>query len=119
FRSSGEKPFLYYTFDLLYLEGFDTRALPIEVRKDLLRQVISKTAPGPVQFSDHVLGNGESFFKEASRLHLEGIVSKRLGRPYLADRGTDWLKVKCSLREEFVIGGFTTPSGSRTGFGAL
>jgi bifunctional non-homologous end joining protein LigD len=58
-------------------------------------------------------------FAEAARLKLEGIVSKRLGRPYTGRRSPDWLKVKCSLREEFVIGGFTTPSGGRKHFGAL
>ncbi len=58
-------------------------------------------------------------FAQAARLKLEGIICKRRGRPYVAGRGNDWLKVKCSLHEEFVVGGFTKPSGSRGGFGAL
>ena len=65
-----------------------------------------------------MVGNGDAFFAEAARW-LEGIISKRLGRPYAPGRGHDWLKVKCSLQEEFVIGGFTKPTGSRSHFGAL
>lgn len=119
FQSPSDKPFLYYAFDLLYLDGYDTRPAPIEARKELLRIILPREDHSPIKFSDHVVGNGAAFFKEASRLHLEGIVSKRAGRPYVAERSTDWLKVKCSMREEFVIGGFTSPSGSRNGFGAL
>ena len=119
FQSAGPRPFLYYAFDLLYLEGYDIRPAPIEARKELLRIIVPKENHSPIRFSDHVVGNGAAFFKEASRLHLEGIVSKRAGRPYVAGRSTDWLKVKGSMREEFVIGGFTPPSGSRSGFGAL
>ena len=74
---------------------------------------------GPFKFSDHAIGNGATLFAEAARLKLEGIVSKRLGRPYTGRRSPDWLKVKCSLREEFVIGGFTKPGGGRKHFGAL
>jgi len=119
FLSDGSTPFQFYCFDLLYLDGFDLRAKPIEDRKSLLAQLITSGAHGPLHFSDHVVGNGPKFFAEAARLHLEGIISKRLGRPYSSGRGLDWLKVKCSLREEFVVGGFTTPGGSRTHFGAL
>jgi bifunctional non-homologous end joining protein LigD len=119
FQSAGQRPFLYYAFDLLHLEGYDTRPAPIEVRKELLRSILPKEDHSPIKFSDHVAGNGPACFKKASQLHLEGIVSKRAGRPYVAERNNDWLKVKCSMREEFVIGGFTPPSGSRGGFGAL
>jgi bifunctional non-homologous end joining protein LigD len=65
------------------------------------------------------VGNGATLFAEAARLKLEGIVSKKLGRPYTPGRTLDWLKVKCSLREEFVIGGFTKPGGGRKHFGAI
>ena len=64
-------------------------------------------------------GSGEEIIDQACHLHLEGIISKRRGSPYRPGRGLDWLKVKCSKREEFVIGGFTKPSGSRSHFGAL
>jgi bifunctional non-homologous end joining protein LigD len=119
FQIPGSAPFQFYCFDLLYLNGFDLRENPIEDRKSLLAQIIPSGSDGLLHFSDHVVGNGPKCFAEASRLRLEGIVSKRLGRPYSPGRGLDWLKIKCSLREEFVIGGFTVPSGARSHFGAL
>ncbi len=117
FQSGSESTFLYYAFDLLHLDGYDLRPAPIEERKETLRMLMP--AEGPFHYGDHVIGSGSEFLAEAARLHLEGIVSKRLGRPYSPGRSLDWLKVKCSLREEFVIGGFTKPGGSRRYFGAL
>jgi len=117
FQTASATSFQFFCFDLLYLDGYDLRQAPIEDRKAILRRIIPDDAH--VKFSDHVVGDGATVFAEASRLHLESIVSKRLGRPYTAGRGGDWLKIKCSLREEFVIGGFTAPSGSRNHFGAL
>ena len=119
FQTAGSTPFQFFCFDLLYLDGYDLRSKPIEDRKSLLGNIIPSGEHGLLHFSDHVAGNGPRFFAEASRLHLEGIISKRLGRPYSPGRGLDWLKIKCSLREEFVIGGFTAPDGSRSHFGAL
>ena len=119
FQSSASAPFLYYAFDLLYVNDQDVRHLPIEARKQLLHTLVANGAAGEIRYSDHVVGQGPKFFAEAARLHLEGIISKRLGRPYREGRGFDWLKIKCSLRDEFVIGGFTQPSGSRSNFGAL
>lgn len=119
FQTLGTTPFLYFVFDLLYCEGYDTRAVPIEVRKKLLRKIIPRDELSLIKFSEHVVGSGPKYFAEAARLNLEGIVSKRLGSAYVGARGTDWIKVKCSLQEEFVIGGFTRPSGMRTNFGAL
>ena len=116
---TGQAPFLFYAFDLLYLNGLDLRDAAIEDRKSVLRAVIPEGDEGPFKFSDHVVGNGATLFAEAARLKLEGIVSKRLGRPYTGRRSPDWLKVKCSMREEFVIGGFTKPGGGRKHFGAL
>lgn len=119
FQSSEPAPFLFYAFDLLFLNGYDVSAAPIEERKAILQKIIPTKADYSVKYSEHVVGNGEVFFAEAARLGLEGIISKRLGRPYAPGRGRDWLKVKCSLQEEFVIGGFTEPTGSRSHFGAL
>jgi bifunctional non-homologous end joining protein LigD len=118
FQSSESVPFFYYVFDLLHLNGFDLTGAPLEERKDILSRLLRKQN-GTIRYSDHVVGNGETFFEQSSKLGLEGIISKRLGRPYVAGRGEDWLKTKCSLREEFVIGGFTRPEGARTHFGAL
>jgi bifunctional non-homologous end joining protein LigD len=108
---------LYYAFDLPYVDGYDLRDVPLAQRKALLRQIV---ADGPVvRYSDHVEGNGPGFFDEACRLGLEGIISKRADSRYQATRGRDWQKVKCGLRQEFVIGGYTDPQGARSGFGAL
>ena len=118
FESTEAVTFYYYVFDLLHLNGFDLTDAPLEDRKEILKRLLRKSK-GAIRFSDHVIGNGEAFFDEASKLGLEGIISKRLGRPYTPGRGNDWLKVKCSLREEFVIGGYTKPEGARSHFGAL
>jgi len=119
FQSGNVAAFQFYVFDLLYLNGYDIQAIAIEDRKSLLKKILSDLLDKSLKYSEHVVGHGANVFAEAARLHLEGIISKRLGRPYAPGRGLDWLKVKCSLREEFVIGGFTSPSGSRGHFGAL
>jgi bifunctional non-homologous end joining protein LigD len=119
FKASAPAPFLFYAFDLLFLNGYDVTAASLEERKSLLQQIIPADQNSSVKYSDHMIGHGPRFFAEAARLKLEGIISKRAGRAYMPGRGYDWLKAKCSLREEFVIGGFTKPSGSRKHFGAL
>ncbi|HKN87352.1 MAG TPA: DNA ligase D [Nitrospiraceae bacterium] len=111
---------VYYAFDLLYLDGYDVSLAPLETRKDTLKHLLeAMPQDGPLRYSDHVVGGGQAFYEAACRLGLEGMIAKRKGAPYRGGRGGDWLKVKCLQRQEFVIGGFTDPSGSRTGFGAL
>lgn len=110
---------IYYAFDLLYLDGSDLRGVALEERKKLLgRLVPASIRKGMIRLSEHVVGNGPAFFQRASELGLEGIISKLRDRPYTAGRSFDWLKVKASHRDEFVIGAFTHP-GVRGGFGAL
>jgi bifunctional non-homologous end joining protein LigD len=111
----------YFVFDLLALDGDDVAALPLEQRKARLEELVkpARGKPGGIRYSDHVIGRGGEFFALACRRGLEGIVSKRRGQPYLPGRGSAWLKTKCLLRQELVIGGFTDPEGSRVGFGAL
>ena len=114
----GER-LVYFVFDLLYLDGFDLQGVPLRDRKRLLRTLIPKTA-GQVRFSVDVPGSGAEFFKQACALGLEGAVSKRADSTYRGGTRTrDWVKVKCAQRQEMVIGGFTDPQGSRSGFGAL
>ncbi len=114
-----QEEMVYYLFDLLYLDGYDLRAVALEERKRMLEALLPFSAAGPVRASEHVVGNGEIFFAEACRLGLEGILSKRRDSRYRSGRGHDWVKTKCQLEQEFVIGGFTDPSGSRVGLGAL
>jgi bifunctional non-homologous end joining protein LigD len=108
---------VYCVFDLPYLDGYDLRDAPLDARKAMLKKLVGDGLV--IRYSDHVQGNGAAFFAEAYRMGLEGIVSKRTESRYHASRGRDWQKVKCGLRQEFVIGGYTDPQGARTGFGAL
>jgi len=93
---------------------------PLEERKNELLRLIGKPrARGRLRYSEHVIGKGTNLFAEACRLHMEGIVSKRRDSAYTPGRGNTWFKTKCVMRQEFVIGGFTDPEGSRQGIGAL
>jgi bifunctional non-homologous end joining protein LigD len=106
-----------YLFDLLGLDGQDTRNLPLRTRKEILRQTLSFDEP--LHFTSHRNERGEEFFREACRRGWEGLIAKRADSPYVGKRSRDWLKLKCSHQQELVIGGFTAPQGSRTEFGAL
>jgi bifunctional non-homologous end joining protein LigD len=110
---------VYFVFDLLHLDGRDLRGVALERRKQLLRELLGADPPGPLRYSDHVVGSGHDFFACACELGLEGVVSKRRGGVYRSARSRDWLKVKCIQEQEVVIGGATPPEGSRVGIGAL
>ena len=107
----------YYVFDLLWLDGFDVRALPLRARKRLLRDSLS--TGGTLRLSTHRNGKGEEMFAHACRQGWEGVIAKRADSPYRETRSRDWLKFKCEAGQELVIGGFTAPRGSRTELGAL
>ncbi|KAA5831251.1 non-homologous end-joining DNA ligase [Saccharopolyspora hirsuta] len=107
----------YYVFDLIAFGGVDLTGLSLRTRKRLLRECFEFT--DPLRFSAHRVGTGEEFFREACARGWEGLIAKRADRPYRGGRSRDWLKFKCVADQEFVIGGFTDPKGSRLGFGAL
>lgn len=111
---------VFYAFDLLYLDGYDLRKLPLHKRKDLLRQLLEATDPKPatILVSDHIEGDGRPFFERASDMGLEGIVSKRADAGYEHGRSKTWLKVKAHKTGDFVIGGYT-PSETNSGLGSL
>ena len=111
----------YLVFDLLHLNGLDVTGARLEDRKRLLADLLGpvRDAAGPLRYSDHVVGDGPAFFAQACQHGLEGIVSKLRDAPYRSTRSREWLKVKCSKRQEVVIGGYTDPEGSRVGLGAL
>jgi DNA ligase D-like protein (predicted ligase) len=115
-RATGVEVF-YYLFDLLYFDTFDATQLPLRQRKQLLKDAFDFR--DPLRFSEHRNGEGEKFFEEACAKGWEGLIAKRADSPYRPGRTTDWLKFKCVKDQEFVIGGFTDPQGSRYGFGAL
>lgn len=112
---------LYYVFDLLYLDGHELLTAPLDERRELLRRLVARLPEGGrIVFSEHMTGQGPALAEEACRQGLEGVVSKKSGSPYRpGERGGDWLKTKCRQEQEFVVGGFTDPGGTRVGFGAL
>ncbi len=117
--SEGQgKKFLYYAFDLLYLDGYDLRELPLLSRKETLEQLL-KSAGDPLRYSAHFVEDGELIRRHACRLSLEGIVSKLRNAPYRSGRSKDWIKSKCSERQEFVIAGFVPSTTARKAIGSL
>jgi DNA ligase D-like protein (predicted ligase) len=117
-RGRSHVPVFYYVFDVLWLDGQDTRALPLRTRKQLLRSEL-RFQSNSLRFSTHRNNDGEAFFREACRKGWEGLVAKRAESPYTPKRSRDWLKRKCEQGQELVIGGHTAPRGSRSDFGAL
>ena len=110
-------PVYYYIFDVLWVGGRDVRPLPLRERKQILRDLLAFA--GPLCFTEHIDTDGEAYFRQACASGWEGVIAKRADAPYRAGRTRDWLKFKCEAGQEFVIGGFTDPRGTRTGFGAL
>ena len=109
----------YFAFDLLSLDGRDLRRLPLLERKDALRMLLGDGI-GIMRYTEHFDEPGDLVLRRACELGAEGIVSKRADAPYRSGvRSPDWQKSKCSRRQEFVVGGFTDPSGSRVGVGSL
>jgi bifunctional non-homologous end joining protein LigD len=113
----AEVPVIYYAFDLLYLDGFDLRRVPLEQRKQLLRDHLD--ASDIFRFSDHYPEKGLDLFAAASQKGLEGILAKKRASSYQETRSRDWLKIKITKRQECVVGGYTDPEGSRDYFGSL
>ncbi len=107
----------YYLFDLLRLDGADTRSLPLRSRKSLLRRALTYRAH--LRMTAHRNEGGAESSADACARGWEGLIAKPANGPYRQGRSTDWLKLKCSLGQEFVIGGFTEPAASRVGLGAL
>ncbi len=109
---------LFYAFDLLYLNGFDLREVPLVARKSLLEAVLGDGS-GRLRASGHFDEDGEIVLRHACRLGLEGIVSKLRDSPYRSGRGRSWTKAKCSARQEFVVGGFVPSTAARNAIGSL
>ena len=109
-----------YVFDLLYLDGEDLTRLPLTERKSTLQALLKnskqKTA---LRYSDHFAVEGAEMHEQACAKGLEGIVSKREDAPYIAGRQKTWLKVKCALRQEFIIVGYSAAKSGGRALGAL
>ena len=108
----------YYLFDIMHLDGKNTRGVPVLQRKKLLRESID-FSPRALRFATHRNTFGERYLDEACSKRWEGLIAKNVSSPYEGRRSRNWLKLKCVNEQELVIGGFTDPRGSREGFGAL
>ena len=106
-----------YLFDLMHLEGEDLRDLPLRERKQLLGEAV--TFSEPLRFTEHRTGEPAKVLAEACRRGWEGLIAKDPDAPYRPGRSPAWRKLPCSAGQEFVVGGFTEPSGTRSGFGSL
>jgi DNA ligase D-like protein (predicted ligase) len=110
-------PVFYYLFDVLHLDGADTRHGPLVDRKKLLRGAVR--FQDPLRYTVHRIGAGEQMYRAACARGDEGVVAKRAAAAYTGGRSKDWLKFKYVRDQELVIGGWTEPKGNRTGLGAL
>ncbi|WP_339457254.1 DNA ligase D [Pseudomonas sp. EA_65y_Pfl1_P120] len=110
---------VYYLFDAPFLNGQDQREAPVEDRRAALKAALAGSRSKLLRFSEAFTAHPRDIFESACDLALEGVIGKRLGSPYASSRSADWIKLKCRLRQEFVIVGYTRPQGSRSGFGAL
>ncbi len=111
--------FAYEVFDLIYLDGYSLTQTPLKHRKQLLKNLVGSNSHGIIRYSEHLNGNGDEFFKHACEYGIEGIVSKLANSHYESTRNRNWLKVKCSKQQEFVIAGYTPHSKGLPGFGSL
>jgi bifunctional non-homologous end joining protein LigD len=110
---------VYYVFDLPFLNGVDLRHVPLHARRALLRQVVEAHGGDKLRFSDDFPAAAGEVVATACRLGLEGAIAKRRDGLYTSSRSTDWLKLKCQARQEFVIGGFSDRSDNAKAVGAL
>src|SRR5690606_30127438 len=115
-RSQG---LIYFLFDAPFINGQDLRQSPLEQRREQLKALLGNTDDTPLRFSDAFTAHHRDIVASACAMSLEGVIGKRSGSLYVSRRNPDWIKLKCRLRQEFVIVGYTSPKGSRSGFGAL
>ncbi len=119
FEDSQARAAILYLFDVPYHDGFDLRAVPLIARRELLAGILARRKSATVRFSAEFKEDPASILASACRLGLEGVIGKRADSPYRSRRSTDWIKLKCGRRQEFVIGGYTDPEGSREVLGSL
>jgi bifunctional non-homologous end joining protein LigD len=117
FDAGRDAEIVYYVFDAPFLSGHDLRRLPLMERKKRLRKVLKPSKQ--VRFSEHLEGEAQEVLEHACKLGLEGLIGKDADSVYVSGRAKRWIKLKCRQRQDFVIGGYTPPGGSRQGFGAL
>lgn len=110
---------VYYLFDLPYLNGVDLREVAVEERRAALATILGSQKSELLRFSEAFEETPDALLNSACQMQMEGLIGKRLGSPYVSRRSSDWIKLKCKHRQEFVIVGYTDPKGARSAFGAL
>lgn len=111
---------VFFAFDLLHLDGEDLKAEPLLARKERLEALLGAAgADSPLRYSEHFIEPGQTMLRHACRMGLEGVISKRAEAPYRSGRGRDWIKSKCTQRQEFVIAGYVPSKASRHQLGSL
>jgi bifunctional non-homologous end joining protein LigD len=113
----GTAQIVYFVFDLLYVDGYDLMPCTVVERKARLAEIVRPSSF--IKLSEHIVGEGDAFFREIAKFHLEGMMAKRAESKYVQKRSNDWLKIKTVMRSEVVIGGYTQPRGTRSHFGSL
>ncbi|WP_085698685.1 DNA ligase D [Pseudomonas sp. B26(2017)] len=119
FDSGRSENILYYLFDVPYLNGVDLREVPVQERRAALATVLKAHEDPLLRFSEAFDETPQALLNSACQMRMEGLIGKRLGSPYVSRRSSDWIKLKCKHRQEFVIVGYTDPKGARSAFGAL
>jgi len=119
FDGARTEEVVLYLFDLPYVAGHDLRGAPLQARRAFLQALLAESNSEAIRFSEEFDATPQSVVASACKLGLEGVIAKRRSSTYQSSRSADWVKLKCSQRQEFVIGGYTAPQGSRTGLGAL
>lgn len=119
FDSEDDERIIYYLFDLPYLDGRELRDTPLQTRRERLRQRLESNTSELLRFSADFDQPLAALLDSTCRLGLEGLIGKRADSTYQGRRSADWIKLKCTQRQEFIIVGYTDPKGSRNGFGAL
>ena len=119
FDSHRTEQIVYYLFDLPYCADHDLREVALLQRREVLQRIVERKPHPNVRFSAVFDVPAQQMLDSACRLGLEGVIAKRRDSAYVCRRSSDWIKLKCKLRQEFVIGGWTDPKGARTGIGSL
>lgn len=111
---------VYFAFDLLHLNGEDLRDEPLLARKERLQHLLEGSpADGPLRYSEHFIEPGQTMLNHACRMGLEGVISKQANAPYRSGRGRDWIKSKCTQRQEFVIAGYVPSQAAPRKLGSI